>query len=108
MGAEDRIMERGAAELPPELAAAVGEHLKAFVEDQVKSGRYRDGAEVVRAALHLLESHEVPDGLPSDAEIRAMVEEGLASGVSDEHPDAFFDSLDAEYAALAAAQRKEG
>lgn len=97
-------MEHG-AELPPELAVAVGERFKAFVEGQVRSGRYRDAAEVVRAALRLLESQEPPEGLPSDAEIRAMVEEGDASGESAEDPDAFFDRLEAKYAAMAAGQR---
>jgi putative addiction module CopG family antidote len=93
-------MEHGGAELPPELAAAVGEHLKAFVEGQVRSGRYRDAAEVVRAALRLLEGHDVPEGLPSDVEIRAMVEEGDASGVVDEDPAIFFDELQAKLAAM--------
>lgn len=100
-------MEHG-AELSPELAAAVGEDLVAFVEGQVRSGRYRNAAEVVRAALHLLESHGMPDGLPSDAEIRALVEEGDASGESEEEPDAFFDRLDAKYAATVAGQPAKG
>ena len=57
-------------------------------------------AEVVRAALRLLEGHDVPEGLPSDAEIRAMVEEGDASGVVDEDPAIFFDDLRARLAAM--------
>lgn len=100
MGA-DGAVEHG-AELPPGLATAVGEHLKAFVESQVRSGRYRDASDVVRAALLLLESQELPEGLPSDDVIRAMVEEGDASGESEEDPDAFFDRLDAKYAGMAA------
>lgn len=96
---EGRMAEHG-AELSPELATAVGERLRAFVEDQVKSGRYRDAAEVVRAALHLLEGHETPEGLPSDAEIRAMVEEGDASGGVDDDPAMFFDHLRAKLAAM--------
>lgn len=75
------------------------------MEGQVRSGRYRDAAEVVRAALHLLEGHDVPEGLPSETDIRAMVEEGGASGEAEEDPDAFFDRLEAKYAAVAAKQR---
>ena len=105
---EGGVAAEHGTELPPELAAAVGEHLRAFVAAQVKSGRYSDAAEVLRAALRSLEGHELPEGLPSDAEIRAMVEEGLASGASDEDPDAFFDRLDAKYAAMEARQRDKG
>jgi putative addiction module CopG family antidote len=100
--------EHGTEGLPPELAAAVGERLRGFVADQVRSGRHRDAAEVARAPLHLLEEQEWPEGLPSDAEIRAMVEEGPAGGVSDEDPDAFFGRLDAKYAAMEAKQREKG
>lgn len=101
-------MEHGAEELSRELAAAVGEDLVAFVEGQVRSGRYRDAAEVVRAALHLLESHEAPDSLPSDAEIRAMVEEGLASGVVEEDPAIFFDQLRVKLAATPPGEQERG
>jgi hypothetical protein len=34
-----------------------------------------------------------------------MVEDGLAGGVFDEDPDAFFDRLDAKFAAMEAEQR---
>lgn len=66
----------------------------------MRSGRYRDGAEVVRAALRLLESQEPPAGLPSDAEMRAMAEEGYASGIVDEDPAVFFDRLRAKPSAM--------
>ena len=101
-------MAEHGAELPPELAAAVGDRLKAFVADRVRSGRYRDAAEVLRAALLLLESHEVPEGLPSDAEIREMVEEGDASGVVDEDPAIFFDRLRAKLAAMPPGEQGQG
>lgn len=68
----------------------------------MRSGRYRDAPDVVRAALLLLESQWLPEGPPSDDEIRAMVEEGEASGEAEEDPGAFFDRLDAKYAAMAA------
>jgi putative addiction module CopG family antidote len=103
MGSPTGSTEHG-VELPSGLAA-VGERLRAFVADQVRSGRYRDAAEVVRAALHLLETSQ--PGL-SDAEIRAMVEEGEQSGVVDEDPAIFFDRLDAKYAAMASGRRGEG
>ncbi len=106
MGA-DGTVERG-AELSPELAAAVGERLKSFVEGQVNSGRYRDASDVVRAALLLLESQELPEGLPSDAELRAMVEEGDASGIADEDPAAFFDRLRSKLAAMPPGEQGRG
>ncbi len=101
------MAERG-TELPAELAAAVGERLGAFVANQVRGGRFRDAAEVLRAALLLLESHEAPEGLPSDAEIRAMVEEGLASGVVDEDPAIFFNRLRSQLAAMPPGEQERG
>lgn len=97
---EGRLADRGAEELPPELAAAVGERFRAFVAEQVTGGLYRDAAEAVSAALRLLDGHEWPKGLPSNAEIRAMVEEGDVSGESDEDPAIFFDRLRAKLAAM--------
>ena len=37
------------------LSVSLTEHLCAFMDAQVASGRYRSGSEVVRAALRLLE-----------------------------------------------------
>jgi putative addiction module CopG family antidote len=86
--------------LSSELGAALGEHLRGFVSDQVKAGHYRDEVDVLRAALALLESAEAFGPEFSDAEIRELVREGEASGVVDEEPAAFFEELRARYAAL--------
>lgn len=54
--------------------------LDQFVLDKVKSGRYENASEVVRAALRILErdEREYQDKLTA---IRAAVQEGLDSGV---------------------------
>ena len=56
----------------------VGERYEEFISDQVKSGRYNNASEVVRAALRLLEDHE------SRLEhVRSLIDTGdaeLASG----------------------------
>ena len=88
-------------ELSAELSAVLGEDLCAFVADQVKAGHYRDEAEVLRAALALLETSETTGPGLADAEIRALVEDGDASGEAEEDLDSFFDRLEAKYAAMA-------
>jgi antitoxin ParD1/3/4 len=97
-------------ELSPELSAALGEHFRAFVVEQVAAGRYTDAGEVLRAALCLLEGDAAAGPGLSDAEIRALVEEGDASGEVDEYPAVFFESLRAKYAAMppGKAERSDG
>ncbi len=54
---------------------SLGEHLSAFVEDQVSQGRYGSASEVVRAGLRLLEEREA-----KLRALRAAIDEGLESG----------------------------
>jgi antitoxin ParD1/3/4 len=53
----------------------LGEHLAAFVEEQVSMGRYGNASEVVRAGLRLLEQREA-----KLIALRATIKEGLQSG----------------------------
>jgi antitoxin ParD1/3/4 len=56
-------------------SVSLGDHLAAFIEAQVKQGRYDSASDVVRAALRLLEEQEAR----LDA-LRAALAEGEASG----------------------------
>jgi antitoxin ParD1/3/4 len=78
---------------------ALGEHFEAFVRKQVKSGRYNNASEVVRAGLRLLEDGERLRELKL-AELRRLVEEGRRSGEGNAAEDVFA-RLDAKYRAMA-------
>ncbi len=54
---------------------SLGDHFAAFVDQQVRGGRYGSASDVVRAGLRLLEEHEA-----SMAALRAALAEGEASG----------------------------
>lgn len=62
----------------------LGEQLESFVQEQIDGGRYGNASEVIRAAVRLLQEHEIDlaekaagRGL---AELRAAVELGDRSG----------------------------
>ncbi len=79
---------------------ALGEHFERFVEDQVKSGRYNNASEVVRAGLRLLEDAEKPPAVTLD-ELRALIREGADSGPGKPVSDAL-DRLEEKYLGMAA------
>lgn len=74
-------------------SVALGNHFESFVRDQVRSGRFNNTSEVVRAGLRLLEEHEAR----VDA-LRAEIAAGRASGAA-KSGEAVFDRLEARYAA---------
>jgi antitoxin ParD1/3/4 len=78
---------------------ALGEHFEAFIEAQVRSGRYNNASEVVRAGLRLLEDSEQRRGLKL-VELRRLVEEGRLSGEGSPAEDVFA-RLEARYRAMA-------
>ena len=84
---------------------ALGERFEKFIDGQVRSGRYNNASEVVRDALRLLEDAGKLRDLQYE-ELRRLVEEGRASGLSGEDGEAVLDRLQAKYRAVA--QRRPG
>jgi antitoxin ParD1/3/4 len=77
---------------------ALGDRFEAFIESQVKSGRYNNASEVVREGLRLLEDYDLT--LRSRAEeLRTLVDEGLSSGISIGDGAEFLGRLKSKYAA---------
>jgi antitoxin ParD1/3/4 len=58
------------------------DELEHFVVKKVKSGRYENASEVVRAALRILEREEQQYEMKLSA-LRAAIDEGDASGVAE-------------------------
>lgn len=54
---------------------ALNEHYQSFINTQVGTGHYASASEVVRAALRLLEAHEM-----KVQRLRAEIQKGLDSG----------------------------
>jgi antitoxin ParD1/3/4 len=78
---------------------ALGDRFEAFIDDQVRGGRYNNASEVIRDALRLLEDREVLRDI-SLTELRRLAEEGRASGLSDEDGEAVLARLEAKYRAM--------
>ena len=78
---------------------ALGERFEAFVDAQVRSGRYNNASEVVRAGLRLLEDSEQLRELKL-AELRRLVEAGRLSGEGNPAEEVFA-RLEAKYRAMA-------
>lgn len=76
-------------------SVALSPHFEAFIQETVKSGRYNNASEVVRAALRLLEDQHARDRLRQE-ELRAAIAAGLASGPG-KPATAVFDRLETKY-----------
>lgn len=76
---------------------ALGDRFEAFIESQVKAGRYNNASEVVREGLRLLEDYELTLRSRAD-ELRSLVDEGLVSGTSANDGAEFLDRLKRKYA----------
>ena len=76
-------------------SVALSDHFENFVREQVKSGRFNNVSEVVRAGLRLLEQQEQRNQLELEA-LRAGIAAGLASGTA-KPAEAVFQRLEAKY-----------
>jgi antitoxin ParD1/3/4 len=79
-------------------SVALGSHFEKFIQDQLKSGRYNNASEVVRAGLRLLEDHDSRARLQHE-ELRAAIAAGLAGGPG-KAANTVFNRLDAKYRKL--------
>mgnify|MGYP003577667976 FL=1 len=68
------------------------DQMKAWVEDQAKSGRYANASDVVR---DLIRREQVK--ADKNAHMQKLTEEGRASGISDRTPRQIFDDVRAEF-----------
>ena len=80
-------------------SVALSAHFERFIQEQVKSGRYNNASEVVRAGLRLLEDQHARAKLQHE-ELRVAIEAGLASGPG-KSADAVFERLETKYRKLA-------
>ena len=80
-------------------SVALSPHFESFIQKQIKSGRYNNASEVVRAGLRLLEDEHARAKLQHE-DLRAAIAAGLASGPG-KAADVVFDRLDAKYRKLA-------
>lgn len=85
-------------------SVAVSLHFETFIRDQVKSGRYNNVSEVVRAGLRLLEDTERQQAIQLQA-LRNDVAAGEASGAAVAAAPVF-DRLQAKYAPQAIRQAR--
>jgi antitoxin ParD1/3/4 len=76
---------------------ALGEHFETFIDAQITGGRYNNASEVVRDALRLLEDRERQRQL----ELRRLIDQGRASGLSDVPGEAVLDRLETKYRRMA-------
>jgi antitoxin ParD1/3/4 len=79
-------------------SVALSPHFEAFIREQVKSGRYNNASEVVRAGLRLLEDRHARSKIQHE-EMRAAIAAGLASGPG-QSADAVLDRLEKKYRKL--------
>lgn len=85
-------------------SVALSPHFETFVRDQVKSGRYNNVSEVVRAGLRLLEDAERQQAIQFQ-ELRNDIAAGKASGAA-LAAEPVFDRLQAKYAQQATRQAR--
>lgn len=78
-------------------SVALSDHFENFVREQVKSGRFNNVSEVVRAGLRLLEQQEQRSQLELER-LRGEIEAGRASGTA-KSAEEVFQRLETKYRA---------
>lgn len=73
---------------------SLGNHFDEFVTRQITTGRYGSASEVIRAGLRKLEDEE-----KKLETLRALIEEGQASGTADYSYESLMQELDDELGA---------
>lgn len=72
---------------------SLGTHFEAFINEEVKSGRYSSASEVIRSALRLLEQEE-----KKERELIKALQEGELSGfLNDFDPKEHLKKLHSKY-----------
>ena len=85
-------------------SVALSPHFETFIRDQIKSGRYNNVSEVVRAGLRLLEDTERQQAVQLQA-LKNDIAAGQASGAA-LAAQPVFDRLQAKYAKQATRQAR--
>ena len=80
-------------------SVALSSRFEQFIKDQIKSGRFNNASEVVRAGLRLLEEQQAQVELRREA-LRAAIAAGLASGPG-KPAETVFNRLETKYRKLA-------
>jgi antitoxin ParD1/3/4 len=80
-------------------SVALGTHFETFIREQLRSGRFNNASEVVRAGLRLLEEREQRHQAELQA-LRADLAAGKASGTP-KPADAVFARLETKYSSQA-------
>jgi antitoxin ParD1/3/4 len=78
---------------------ALGERFERFIEEKVRSGRFGNASEVVRAGLRLLEDQERRRELEVE-KLRRSIDEGRRSGPP-KPADEVFERLEMKYREMA-------
>ena len=78
---------------------SIGEHWEAFIEQQVKTGRYASASEIVREGLRLIEQRKLYE--TRQQELRDILNASIAAGgeVTEEEMDAAMEEVDRQLVA---------
>ena len=84
----------------------LGERFEAFIQEQIREGRYQNASEVVRAGLRLLEDHEAARKKQFDY-MKAAITEAMEDPRPPKSSEEVFDRLEERYRLSMAAEGKK-
>lgn len=84
---------------------SIGENLEAFIEAQVKEGRFQNASEVVRAGLRLLQEHEL-ELAERMARLKAGIDAAFDEAGESVPLDLAFDAVERRHAARAKSAKR--